>query len=292
MRIFLTGGTGFIGSHFISRAIAAGHTIIAQRRSEASRPKIPLLQEPVWLDRSLPELEPKDLEGCDAVVHLAAHSANVPYDKLENCVIHNVLEPINLFRAGIAAGVRRFVVAGSCFEYGRSCDRFDFIPTDAPLEPTNRYAASKAAASVIFNSIAVEENIELVILRIFQVYGEGELESRFWPTLRRKALAGEDMPMSSGVQIRDFVPVGTVADSFIKAVVRHDVTPGNPLIENIGTGNACSLAEFADQEWSRFGASGKLSKSQMPMRPGEAMRIVPQLKSCDSGIPTESEHGR
>ena len=277
MRIFLTGGTGFIGSHFIALAQRAGHSILAQRRAKTSQPRMPLAQEPDWLDCAIPDLVPGDLANCDAVVHLAAHSANVPYDSMENCLLHNVLEPVNVFRAGISAGIRRFVVAGSCFEYGRSCDRYERVPTDAPLEPTNRYAASKAAASVAFSALAAEENIELIILRIFQVYGEGDLESRFWPTLRRKALAGEDMPMSAGLQIRDFVPVETVAKSFLKAVESSEVQPGIPLIENVGTGQARSLAEFAAEEWMQFGATGRLAKSEMPMRPGEVMRIVPLL---------------
>jgi len=277
MRIFVTGGTGFIGSHFISLAQSAGHSIRAQRRAMTSQPRILLAREPEWLDRAMTELVPGDFEGCDAVVHLAAHSANVPYDSMESCVLHNVLEPIRLFRAGIAAGIRRFVVAGSCFEYGRSCDRYEQVPTDAPLEPTNRYAASKAAASAVFSALAAEENIELVLLRIFQVYGEGELETRFWPTLRRRALAGEDMPMSAGLQVRDFVPVETVAQSFIKAVERGDVQPGIPMVENVGSGRARTLAEFAAEEWKRFGATGRLALSEVPMRPGEVMRIVPFL---------------
>jgi nucleoside-diphosphate-sugar epimerase len=279
MKLFLTGGTGFIGSHFINHAHASGHEIVALKRSKESIPRIALNQEPIWIECALTEIQPRHLAGCDTIVHLAAHSANVPYDTLENCIIHNVLEPIHLIRMGIAAGVKRFIIAGSYFEYGKSCERYEDLPADAALEPTNRYAASKAAASVVLKTLAMEEKIELIILRIFQAYGEGELETRFWPTLKRKALAGEDMPMSEGTQIRDFVPVATVVKAFLNAVSRDDLVAGLPVCENVGSGKSLSLADFAKAEWHRFQATGSLLLGALPMRPGEVHRITPKMEN-------------
>lgn len=277
MRIFLTGGTGFVGSHFINQAHRAGHEIVALRRSLASRPRVALDRPPLWIDVSLEEVCPGHLEGCGALVHLAAYSANVPYDTLENCIRHNVLAPLTLFRTAIVGGIRRFIVAGSCFEYGRAGERYEFIPADAPLEPVDSYPASKAAASVAFHALACEENLELLILRIFQVYGEGELESRFWPSLRHAALAGEDLAMSEGSQVRDFTHVSDVAASFVKALSRKDLAAGRPVIENIGSGRPLTLAEFAREQWVRFGATGNLSTGAVPMRRNEVMRFVPEV---------------
>lgn len=53
---------------------------------------------------------------------------------------------------------------------------------------------------------------------MFHVYGEREAETRFWPSLRRAALAGEDFPMTKGEQIRDFMPVETLARTFLDRV--------------------------------------------------------------------------
>jgi nucleoside-diphosphate-sugar epimerase len=275
MKIFLTGGTGFIGSHFINKAHDAGHEVVALRRSPQSKPRTPLKQEPVWVDQPLAEVTLESLKGCDALVHLAAHSANVPYDTFEACILYNVIHPLALFRQATLAGISRFIVAGSCFEYGRSGERYEFIPTDAPLEPTSSYPASKAAASVAFHGFACETKVELLILRIFHVYGEGELESRFWPSLRNAARAGEDFSMSEGTQIRDFINVMDVAESFVSALSRSDLAQGQPFIENLGTGHPQTLADFARAEWKRFNASGKLLAGAMPMRVNEVMRFVP-----------------
>jgi nucleoside-diphosphate-sugar epimerase len=85
------------------------------------------------------------------------------------------------------AGIQAFIVAGSCFEYSPSGERYYAIPTDAPLEPTNGYAASNAAASIVIRQWAEEHTLSLDFFRVFHVFGEGEAESRFWPMLRRAA---------------------------------------------------------------------------------------------------------
>ena len=134
MRLFVTGGTGFIGSHFVEQALAIGCEVTVLRRSPSSRPRIPLSAEPRWLDKGMHQLAAEDFAGCEVLVHLAAHTPNVPYDTLERCLHWNLTVPLAMLRAAHAAGVQRYVVAGTCFEYGRSGERFEFIPAVAPLE--------------------------------------------------------------------------------------------------------------------------------------------------------------
>jgi nucleoside-diphosphate-sugar epimerase len=280
MKIFVTGGTGFIGSHFLNQAAEAGHKIVALRRSPQAGSRISLATAPQWVNSSMEDIRPEHLEGCAAVVHLAAHSANVPYDTLENCLCGNVLVPLRMFEQALRAGVKRFIVAGSCFEYGSSGERYEFIPADAPLEPTLSYPASKAAATVAFHAFAHENKICLLNLRIFQVFGEGELESRLWPSLRRAALAGQNYPMTLGEQVRDFIPVEQVAAAFVRALDRSDLEPGQPKLENLGTGQPQSLRTFAEHWWKVWNAKGKLLPGALPYRNNEVMRYVPLIPSA------------
>lgn len=278
MKLFVTGGTGFIGSHFLNQALAAGHEVLVLRRSPESRPRIPVAEASAlsWLDKGMPGVESSEFAGCDALVHLAAHSANVPYDTLESCLHWNVIVPLGLFRRAIDAGVRRFVVAGSCFEYGRAGERYDFIPPDAPLEPTQTYPASKAAASIAFCQLAVEQRLELSIHRIFQVFGAGEAASRLWPSLHEAALAGRDFKMTPSEQVRDFVPVEEVARQLL-AACQAKVTLGEPLVANLGTGQPRTLRAFAEEWWARWQATGSLRIGAKPYREGEVMRYVPLI---------------
>lgn len=288
MRLFVTGGTGFIGSHFVEQALAIGCDVTVLRRNPNSRPRIPLAAEPRWLDKAMDQLAPDDFADCEVLVHLAAHTPNVPYDTLERCLYWNLTAPLAMMRAACAAGVKRYVVAGTCFEYGRSGERFDFIPATAPLEATLTYPASKAAASIAFAAFAAEAGVQLTIERLFQVFGEGEAPHRLWPSLRRAALAGDDLPLTAGEQIRDFLPVEEVASRLLVACADESIEPGRALIRNLGSGRPQSIREFAEFWWRKWNAKGELQFGAVPYRPGEVMRFVPNIEPAQQPQPTET----
>lgn len=278
MRVFVTGGTGFIGAHFINQAHQAGDTVVALRRGLGAT-SVPLEKQPIWVDGCLDGELLQALQSCDAVVHFAAHTPNPPYDSLNTCLYWNLTAPIRLFDQAVEAGVKRFIVAGSCFEYGRSGERYEFIPHDAPLLPTASYPTSKAAASVAFCGFAAERNVELALYRIFQVFGEGELQSRLWPSLRAAALRGDNYPMTWGEQVRDFIPVEEVAAFFLWGLHQDDIQPGIARIRNVGTGVPQTVRRFAEYWWSVWRAKGELQFGAVPYRKNEVMRFVPQIES-------------
>ncbi len=277
MRVFVTGGTGFIGSHFIEQAQKAGHEVVALHR-KASKPAVKLSKQPQWIEGDLETVPDDAFNGCQGFIHLAAHgvadAVGVGWDA---CFRWNVTAPLNLWLKASKAGVRRFVICGSCFEYGTSGQNFDYIPTNAPLLPTGPYHSSKAAASMAALGFAVSHQREIVILRPFHVYGEGEPEGRFWPSLRKAALEGKNFKMTDGKQVRDFISVHEVANKFILSLESKKPKPGNPIIENIGTGKPKTLLEFAQNEWCRFDAEGVLLPGTVSMRPNEILRYVPLL---------------
>lgn len=274
MKIFLTGGTGFIGSHFIHQAIDVGHSVLALRRNSLSKPRIPLPIHPTWMDCQLDQVSEEDLKGFDVLVHLAAHTVNFPHDSHSTCLYWNLTAVLALFEQARLAGIRRFIVAGSCFEYGRNAEGYDFIPTFAPLNPTNSYAASKAAASIVLSQWAEEHHLSLEILRVFHTFGEGETETRLWPSLRRAALSGDDFPMTLGEQIRDFIAVEDVAATFLDRVSQSTLYGKGVQIFNVGTGKPTSVRSFAHTWWNHWHAKGNLLLGAIPYRTGEVMVYV------------------
>lgn len=276
MKIFLTGGTGFVGGYFINCAHIGGHTVLAMRRPN-SIPRIPLAREPIWVEGNYQCIPMDILRTCDVLVHLAAHSANVPYDKLCECLEENVVGPLKLGELAVKAGIKKFVIAGTCFEYGRAAERYEKIPYNAPLEPTQSYAISKAAASVAWMGFARMENVRLTVMRIFHVYGEGEPEGRLWPTLRKLSAVGSDMDMTLGDQIRDFVPVVTVARQLLAEAESPCAKEGVPIVRHIGSGKPQSVRAFAETVWKEAGGSGQLRFGALPYRPAEVMRFVPEI---------------
>ncbi len=281
MKLIVTGGTGFIGSHFLNHAMRAGHEVVALRRSSGSQPRIRITDTPVWLNAAMHEVKEEDFRGVDALVHLAATGVNSQQAAWSELFRVNVEESLALWITAANAGIRRFVICGSSFEYGRSAERYSSIPTDAPLEPTNAYGASKAAATMAITALTAERELQTTILRPFQPFGEGEAEERFWPSLRRAATAGNDFPMTKGEQIRDFIPVEEVAAKLLRVCERQDLVPGKPFIENVGTGRPQSLREFAEHWWRRWGGKGSLLLGAVPYRQCEVMRYVPLLDRSD-----------
>ena len=276
MNLFVTGGTGFIGSHFVRTALRARHRVVAIRRS-GSMPRIQLTEEPAWIDKELFDCEPHNLQGIDALVHFASAGVSPQKASWEEMFNFNVNGTLHIMQVAKTAGVPRIVIAGSCAEYGNSAARLELIPTNTSLEPTSGYSASKAAAFIATRAFSIENSLELCYLRIFQAYGEGQYERNFWPQLRRAALAGEDFPMTKGEQVRDFIAVEDVAARFLDVAANSNLKPGNPEIHNIGSGKPQTLRAFAEHWWEKWEAKGKLLYGAIPYRENEVMRYVPQL---------------
>lgn len=277
MKIFVTGGTGFIGSYFLNQAHMEGYEIVALRRNPNSKPRIDLIADPLWLDKAMSEVDEEDLFGCEAVVHLAAFGATPQPATWEGCFLFNVVETLRLAEISDSSGIGRFIAAGSYAEYGKSGLRYDFIPVDAPLEPTDPYAASKAAASVALSAFANGVDMKLLYGRIFSAYGEGQFEGNLWPSLKKAALSGDDFRMTAGGQIRDFIDVREVASWFVDALSRPLEQNRAILFENVASGNPVSLVDFCSRWWGEFRASGKLLVGELAYRDGEVMRYVPAI---------------
>lgn len=277
MKLFVTGATGFIGSHFVQQALEAGHAVTALRRSPVSQPRIPLATQPIWLEKPMDAVTVKDFADHDVLVHLAAHGMTPQPATWKDCFNVNVIQSLNLALIAVKAEVGRIICSGSYAEYGQSGLRYDFIPSNAPLEPTDIYASSKAAGFMALYTLAVTKGVQLSYHRIFSAFGEGQFAKNFWPALRCAALAGEDLPMTHGEQIRDFIAVELVAQRLLHACADPSLQPGAPQVKNLGSGKPQSLREFAEYWWQHWNASGQLIFGAIPYRDHEVMRYVPEV---------------
>ena len=279
MRIFLTGATGFIGSHVLKEALLQGHIVHALRRP-AKSPRIPIAISPHWYEGALNDNWKEPLSQTDVLIHLAAYGVTDGFDDWGSCFRVNVIESLELWRQATEAGISRFIVCGSCFEYGRSGTRYDKIPADAPLWPTTAYAASKASATMAAIALAETHSLSLVVTRPFHIYGPGENNMRFWPSLVNAAKRDLDYPATSGEQIRDFTHVSFAAKKILELAIKTDPCEGSiskPTITNLGCGHPMTLREFADAEWIRLGGKGRICYGSLPYRANEVMRYVPDL---------------
>lgn len=275
---FITGGTGFIGSHVVNMLIEFGYEVRALKRFGYDTDTL-IPNPPLWVEGRLDGDYLESLAGVDTLIHLASHGVSRgTANDWSKCYQHNVIDSIQLYQQAISCGVKHFITVGSCFEYGKSAEKYDFIPEDAPLRPTSAYAASKASFSMASMALAIESKVKMVILRPFHIFGEGESEGRLWPSLREAALAGRDFKMTAGEQVRDFTPVEIVTKQIVYCALKdgfsHDIA-----IYNLGTGVPQRLLEFAKFWWQRFEAEGRLISGDIPYRPNEVMRYVPRVSN-------------
>ena len=281
MKIFVTGGTGFIGSNFLKLALSNDLEVYALRRNK-KKPKLVLDKQPIWIESSYEEVDFSKLQNIDLLLHIASYGVLEQKPSLIDCFENNVIGPIKLFEKAKEVGIKNFIVIGSCFEYGKSGLRYKFIPPDAPLEPTLPYGVSKAAASIAFTQLALQNNLNLKIKRLFHVYGEGEDKNRFYPSLIHAAENGLDFPMTKGQQIRDFLNVKEVAKELLKEC--KNINKGKStkiVISNFGSGKETSLIEFSKKIWKEKNAKGKILFGRKKYREGEVMRFIPDIKSLN-----------
>lgn len=213
----------------------------------------------------------------NALVHFLAKGVTPQKVGWREAFSINLQLSAEIWQQAIEGGVKRFVIAGSSSEYGGSCEIYDPVPPNAPLEPIGPYACSKASSSLLARSLAIQHDLQLAYIRSFNLYGEGQFEGNFWPSLRRAALAGEDFLMTAGTQVRDFSRVEDAAAFFHYIAADYVLAPGKPLLVNYGSGQPKTLLQYAKHWWNDFGAKGALLPAALPSRPNEPPRIIPLL---------------
>jgi nucleoside-diphosphate-sugar epimerase len=170
VKILVTGHEGYIGSVMAPALVQRGHDVTGLDTGYYAQ--CTLFAEPHdsrSIRKDIRDLEPADLAGFDAVVHLAALS-NDPIGNLND----RWTEEIN-FRASVrlaelakAAGVERFLFSSSCIMYGMS--NADVVDETAPLDPKTEYARSKVRAELAISELA-DDSFSPVFLRNGTVYG-------------------------------------------------------------------------------------------------------------------------
>jgi nucleoside-diphosphate-sugar epimerase len=219
MRIFVTGATGFIGTHFVERALTEGQEVTGLYRSDGPRTRASIEQlraRGAILRRGdvlKPESFANALLGADCVCHFAAAFRESGADEayFERM---NVEGTANVVRAAAAAGVKRFVHCGTAGIYGQRVA--GTIDERTPIRPWNSYERSKLAADEQVRAIASAVGMEYVILRPTAVYGPRDERLL---KLFRSVAKGRFPLFGRGDGRRHMIYVTDLADAFLRACV-------------------------------------------------------------------------
>lgn len=284
MKVFVTGGAGYIGSVTTELLLDAGHRVVVfdnfgRGHREAVDPRAEavegdLLEAPRLAD-ALKRAKP------DAVVHFAAFALvgeSMVYPGMY--FTNNVAGGLNLADAMVAAGVKRIVFSSTCATYGHP-SRVP-ITEDVEQRPVNPYGESKLMFERILSWYQGIHGLQPVFLRYFNACGatrkfgeDHEPETHLIPNILKVALGqqarvkvfGSDYKTPDGTCIRDYIHIADLARAHILALQGNQTGAFN-----LGTGQGYSVREVI--EMARKITGRNIPEEVSPRRPGDPDRLV------------------
>jgi UDP-glucose-4-epimerase GalE len=288
MRVLVTGGAGYIGSHTTRRLLDQGHQVwVYDNLSAGHEAAVPRGRLLVGDLRDAGRLEHAlAANRIEAVVHFAAlalvgESVRDP----SRYYLNNLVGSLDLVEAMRRQGVDRIVFSSTCATYGVPA-RVP-ITEEVPQQPINPYGHSKLAVEFVLRDHAIAYGWKVAVLRYFNAAGahpDGSLgedhdpETHLIPLVIRAAagqgpgveLFGTDYPTPDGTCVRDYVHVDDLAEAHELALRR--LSPGRPLICNLGTGRGYSVREVIRAVEEVTGL--RVPVREAPRRPGDPPALV------------------
>lgn len=301
MKVLVTGGAGFIGSHLTERLVGAGHGVtVLDDLSTGTRSNLKEVTNHIEFaqgDVADAAAVARAVSGCDAVVHLAA-VASVQASVEEPLKTHrtNLSGSVMLFEAAARSGVERVVYASSAAVYGEATELP--IREEAPKRPMSPYAIDKLAGEYYLAHYRRSGALAVNAFRFFNVYGPRQdpsspysgVISVFLDRARRRdgvTIFGD------GRQTRDFVYVHDLVDILMAAVTGASTIDGAsagaeaPAV-NLATGRSVDLLELVRAVSDAAGLEEPLPVTFAPARRGDIGRSeadVTLLKTLFGTVP-------
>lgn len=305
MRIFVTGGAGYIGSHVVKQLGEGGHEIVVYDNLSTGHDWAVLygklvqgdLADAALVDKTVGEFKP------DAVIHFAAHiqveeSTRKPIKYYRN----NMANTLNLFDALIKHRVRNFVFSSTAAVYGIP-EKMP-VTEDSPLLPINPYGMSKVMVERVLQDLSEVEDFRYIALRYFNVAGadpQGRIgqvykEATHLITRALKTAKGEfgklmifgtDYPTPDGTCIRDYIHVDDLASAHLYALDYLLKTKKSTKM-NVGYGHGASVREVVDVTKKVTGIDFKVEEAGR--RAGDPPALVADSTRLRTATGWEPQH--
>ena len=286
MKILITGGAGFIGSHLCEKYIKEGHMVfcldnfmngnLMNIRHLLTSPNFKLINGDV---RNFDLLE-KIMLGTDAVMHLAAQ-IHVDRSIVEPQLTYevNVLGTQNILEAARICNVKKVINISSAEVYGSA----QYVPMDEnhPLDAVHPYGASKTAADRMCYAYIQTYGMNICIVRPFNTFGPRQKDSGYGGVISifvKRVLSGvPPIIYGDGLQTRDYTYISDIVAGLDAALNCNEPMAG-PV--NIGSGTEITILDLANEIIRLCGKEGVLSPVHVEARPGEVTRLLADISKA------------
>lgn len=243
-KLLITGGGGFIGANFAHRFVKQKYSVhlIEKRgtdlwRLQEIKDKVKIhyldLRNSERIKHFISHLKPQ------VILHFAAYGAYQSREQeIRKTIDTNLLGTINLIQAASRIRFTCLLNAGTSSEYGEK--QKPMKETDL-LEANNLYGITKAASTLYCQYIARKENLPIITVRPFAVYGYYEDKKRLIPAVIKSCLLNQPLKLSSPHSVRDFIFIEDIITGYSKIIKKASALKGE--IFNLGTGRQNTIAE-------------------------------------------------
>ncbi len=286
MRVLVTGGAGFIGSHVSEALLRRGERVLALDSFTDFYDPMLKRQNVKGLYRAFPdgrfavcEADIRDGESLrlafesfrpDAVIHLAACAGVRPsIERPEEYFDVNLMGTVRLMEAMASAGAKRLVFASSSSVYGNN-EKVPFSEADPVDHPISPYAATKKAGELAVHTWHHLKGLQCACLRFFTVYGPRQRPDLAITKFASRMLDGAPIPVyGDGTTRRDYTYIDDIVDGVLRALDWTDA-PGRFGVFNLGESRTVSLSEMIEALEGALGMKAQIER--LPPQPGDVAR--------------------
>ena len=281
MRVFITGASGFIGSHLVEKLIkmdvnVRGMVHYNSRNDWGLLELLPknILDEVDVISGDIqdPYFVRRAVKGCDVVFHLSS-LIGIPYSYVapSSYISTNVQGALNIMQACLEEGVKKVVHTSTSETYGTA----QYVPIDEnhSLQGQSPYSASKIGADKIAESFFLSFGLPVATIRPFNTYGPRQSVRAIIPVIITQLLNGGPLRIGSLNPTRDLNYVSDTIDGFIK-VAESDRSIGEVI--NIGSGQEISIGDLARKIMKILGKDLEILTDEQRVRPekSEVQRLL------------------
>ena len=252
MKLFITGGSGYVGNEFIKYCKKKVSIIYL-----VSRKKINIKDKRIKIFKGRVSRDWKtEMQNSDMLIHFAAAGVSNKKISYNQAYKFNVKESLKLFENAKKNELKKWIIIGSSSEYGSTSKKK--INTKFKPRPKCNYSKTKYIFSKKIIEFSKKYRCSCAILRLFPVYGSNEPKHRLYPSLIRSIKSSKNFLLKNGNQLNDYSKIDNAVKKIYDYAKYMRRKKNVNQIWHIASGQSLLLRDFVKKIWTEHNSKAKL----------------------------------